>query len=339
MLDKDVAEFWRTKNGDVRYADVIQPGWLGRLFGRKAYQEASVGNLDGNLLVSVPGDSTSIDVAQLILQETLDPEGAFNREFTAFLLNKYSMLNNQQEEARTLSRIKATKLEILKRAGEDAEAYIRFTIGALGTGGAFAVGAHDVMDGHVVEGAVGMVLVSKWDELFRIGGSKLTFLTKSRQQVTVAVPDQARHVFAMMDDAGKKQILDEFAQASTREQVEAIIHKLVRQADSEILSARHLRLLEEGVGFKTFAELKEHLGPPPPGHAWHHIVNTANVIAIPHGKGSMHQAQIEAFLNSHRPEITGQGFQRVRDWLKTKSYQFQYEFGVLMLRNHGVLLP
>ncbi len=126
-------------------------------------------------------------------------------------------------------------------------------------------------------------------------------------------------------------------------------------ARSEILSARHLRLLDEGIGFRTFGELKDYLGPPPPGHAWHHIVgqnadniarfgpeyihNTASVIAIPHGKGSTHLAQIEAFLNSHRPEITGQGFKRVRDWVKTKSYQFQYEFGVIMLRNSGVPLP
>lgn len=94
---------------------------------------------------------------------------------------------------------------------------------------------------------------------------------------------------------------------------------------------------------------------PPEGHAWHHIVgqnedniarfgaenihNTANVIAIPHGKGSVHLAEIEATLNSSRPELTGEGFTRVRDWLKTKSYQFQYEFGVELLRKYGVSLP
>jgi len=131
--------------------------------------------------------------------------------------------------------------------------------------------------------------------------------------------------------------------------------RLVGAPRSEVLSPRHLRLLDEGVGFKTFKELKDHLGPPPPGHVWHHIVgqnaenisrfgpeyihNTANVIAIPHGEGSVHLARIEAFLNSSRPEITGQGFKRVRDWLKTKSYQFQYEYGVMLLKRYGVPLP
>lgn len=124
---------------------------------------------------------------------------------------------------------------------------------------------------------------------------------------------------------------------------------------SSVLSSRHMRMLDEGVGFSTFDDLKAFLGNPPPGHAWHHIVgqnqgnlarfgqqyihNTANIIAIPHGKGSVHLAQIEAFLNPTRREITGPGYVRVRDWLTTKDYQYQYEFGVLLLKNNGVPLP
>ena len=100
-------------------------------------------------------------------------------------------------------------------------------------------------------------------------------------------------------------------------------------------------------GFNSFKELKEYLGIPGKGKAWHHIVeqaqikrsgfllkkvnNVNNIIAIPHGKGSVH-AKISGFYSS-KPDFAN-GL-TVRQWLKGQSFEKQFSFGMKILKRYG----
>lgn len=90
------------------------------------------------------------------------------------------------------------------------------------------------------------------------------------------------------------------------------------------------------------------MGPAGPGQAWHHIVeqtpgniarfgphavhNTANLVKLPHGAGSIH-AQVSGLYSSIRPDITGSTSLRVREWLSTQSFDAQYSFGQRAIQN------
>jgi putative cell wall-binding protein len=110
-----------------------------------------------------------------------------------------------------------------------------------------------------------------------------------------------------------------------------------------------LQLFAEGAGkgFDNFNALKKNLGPAGEGKAWHHVVeqsqiqksgfnpqqihNTNNVIAV----DSATHAKISGYYNSIRPDISGN--MRVRDWLAGQSYEYQYEFGIDILKQFGVI--
>jgi len=93
--------------------------------------------------------------------------------------------------------------------------------------------------------------------------------------------------------------------------------------------------------------MKRALGPAGPGMAWHHIVeqtpsnvkkfgaeaihNLDNVVKVPHGKGSLH-SKLSAFY-SQKQSFTGG--QTVRQWLSSKSFDEQMEFGLDQLRRFG----
>ena len=91
--------------------------------------------------------------------------------------------------------------------------------------------------------------------------------------------------------------------------------------------------------FSSFAQLKRVLGPAGEGKEWHHIVtqaqesrfgadlihSTDNVVAIPI---DVH-IELHSFYGSKQDFTDGM---RVRDWLKSKSFQEQYEYGAETLR-------
>ncbi|MGH7139338.1 MAG: hypothetical protein ACREHD_26635, partial [Pirellulales bacterium] len=102
---------------------------------------------------------------------------------------------------------------------------------------------------------------------------------------------------------------------------------------------------ELGRGFASHDELVEFLGRAGKNKTngqlnWHHIVeqhaenmakfgaeavhNTANVIALP---ADMH-VEITAFYGSTQELVTGSATMTVREWIKSKSYREQYDFGV-----------
>jgi hypothetical protein len=99
-------------------------------------------------------------------------------------------------------------------------------------------------------------------------------------------------------------------------------------------------------GFSTFADFKRAQGSAGSGNAWHHIVeqtknagnfpaaaihNPANIIALPHGAGSIHN-QISAFYSSKQRFTQGN---TVREWLSEKSYKEQFDFGVQKIKDFG----
>lgn len=103
----------------------------------------------------------------------------------------------------------------------------------------------------------------------------------------------------------------------------------------------------QGQGYKSFEALKNAQGRAGDNRAWHHIVeqnstninrfgaqsihNTKNVVNIPSGfTGSLH-GKITGLYNSINSGITGSSTITVREWLVTKSFDFQYQFGVDVL--------
>jgi len=101
-----------------------------------------------------------------------------------------------------------------------------------------------------------------------------------------------------------------------------------------------------GQGFDSFSALKKYLGSPGKGNEWHHIVeqsqitrsnftsqminNTDNVIAI---DATVHR-KISGFYSSKTAFSEGM---TVRDWLAGQSFEKQFEFGMKVLRDFGVI--
>jgi hypothetical protein len=89
------------------------------------------------------------------------------------------------------------------------------------------------------------------------------------------------------------------------------------------------------------------LGSPGEGNAWHHIVeqsqikksgfdptqihNTNNLIAVDKAT----HAKISGYYNTSTFQFTN-GL-KVRDWLAGQSFEAQYEFGLKVLRDFGVI--
>jgi hypothetical protein len=102
-----------------------------------------------------------------------------------------------------------------------------------------------------------------------------------------------------------------------------------------------------GTGFSSFGALKNFLGSAGNNKHWHHIVeqcqtnksgftteqinNTSNVIAV----DAQTHAQITGYYNSTKFEFTGG--QSVRNWLAGKPFQVQFDFGMNVLKEFGVI--
>jgi hypothetical protein len=92
-------------------------------------------------------------------------------------------------------------------------------------------------------------------------------------------------------------------------------------------------------GFASHRELVKYLGSAGKGRAWHHIVeqtpvniarfgperihNINNIVNVPSGAGALHN-KISGFYSSKAPGGVG----RIRDWVSSKSFKEQYEFGI-----------
>lgn len=106
------------------------------------------------------------------------------------------------------------------------------------------------------------------------------------------------------------------------------------------------KFLNGGEGFSTMGAFKKKFGAAGNGMAWHHIVeqhpgnvarfgaenihHTKNLIKVPHGKGLLHM-KISGHYSSHMPGTKI----RVRDYVKTLSYDEQYEYGIKIMKKFG----
>jgi hypothetical protein len=102
-----------------------------------------------------------------------------------------------------------------------------------------------------------------------------------------------------------------------------------------------------GQGFNTFNNVKKVLGSAGEGKQWHHIVeqsqiqksgfdatkihNTNNLIAVDKAT----HAKISGYYNTSTFQFTN-GL-KVRDWLAGQSFEKQYEFGLKILKDFGVI--
>ena len=103
--------------------------------------------------------------------------------------------------------------------------------------------------------------------------------------------------------------------------------------------------------FASFYAFKKSMGSAGRGFAWHHIVeqtpsniarfgakrihNVNNIIKLPNGKNTIH-SKISGFYSSKQPFTNGV---TDREWLSTKSYEEQYEFGIETLKMFGWSAP
>ncbi len=105
-----------------------------------------------------------------------------------------------------------------------------------------------------------------------------------------------------------------------------------------------------GQGYNSFNAFKYAQGPAGSGMAWHHIVeqnpanlnnfgprvinNTSNLIRLPNGGGLLHQ-RISGYYSSIQPLVTGSDNLTVRQWLQTKPFEFQWNFGIELIERFG----
>ena len=105
-------------------------------------------------------------------------------------------------------------------------------------------------------------------------------------------------------------------------------------------------IVSSSKGFRSFTAFKRACGTAGKNKAWHHIVEqhdnnvakfgakalhiTNNLIILPNGKGLIH-AKVSGYYNSLIPGTN----MRVRDYVKTLSYDEQYKYGIDVLKRFG----
>jgi hypothetical protein len=104
------------------------------------------------------------------------------------------------------------------------------------------------------------------------------------------------------------------------------------------------KYLQGGRAFGSFDDFKKALGSAGAGRAWHHIVEQRDANVRAFGAQAIHNEnnlvslsdevhdKISAFYSSKPPFTNGL---TVREWLSSKSFDEQYEFGVKFMSQFG----
>ena len=194
-------------------------------------------------------------------------------------------------------------------------------------------------------GKVGKFVLKNIDDIAKVSDI-LEFLVKN-------LPDALPYL------AGSDEFADAMKQLSkvdtsklTKKDADVINEALEKAGMSEYIIKRgsifdSISKLPANQGFETFADLKKAIGPAGEGKHWHHIVeqsqivksgfsaqqvhNTSNIIAV----DATTHAKITGYYNTKTFDFTG-GLS-VREWLVGQSYEYQYEFGLDVLRKYGVI--
>ena len=100
-------------------------------------------------------------------------------------------------------------------------------------------------------------------------------------------------------------------------------------------------------GFNSFYKLKKYLGSAGKGNDWHHIVEQSQIEKSGFAKDIIHNVnnvvslskdvhkQISAYYGTKISAISGN--LTIRDWLAGQSFEFQYQFGLDLIKKYGGL--
>ena len=125
---------------------------------------------------------------------------------------------------------------------------------------------------------------------------------------------------------------------------ESIINKWGTISTNEYYRAENVR---EEDGFETYYRFKKIYGKASKGREWHHIVEQSQIKKSGINPKLIHSPRniIEIDKNVHR-RISAhyktrmhipKGEVPVRDWLAGQSFEVQYEYGINILKEYGVI--
>ena len=188
-------------------------------------------------------------------------------------------------------------------------------------------------------------------------GSKLTKVQYANRAISAYKEGKLEKGDAALEETNKASLEKALGKKLTKDLYEAF------QEDGSLFEAylnlddtRKLKLSDvPDNGFNSFTKLREAIGDPDYSHNWHHIVeqeqgpgeknfgtfpstkinNTNNIVSVPSGALSPH-TEISKYYDSVQDFTGGK---KVREWLRDKSFEEQFEFGVEQLRKYGDLLP
>jgi len=136
----------------------------------------------------------------------------------------------------------------------------------------------------------------------------------------------------------------------TVDKVMDITEPLIRSSDDiiDIIKVNENgigHLIDPSEGFDSFNKLKKSLGFAGEGNEWHHIVEQSQIKKSGFAPEIIHNPEnalavdkdvhrkISGYYDSIDPQYSEK--LRVRDWLAGQSYEFQYKFGLSVLKKYG----
>jgi hypothetical protein len=200
----------------------------------------------------------------------------------------------------------------------------------------------------VVNGAIAVSerVSDQWDILKWNTSNRLN---SSSQAVSDKFDGIVAGVRQAAEDEGKPVLLKTFevALAIDTRDGNSILANTALGGRVKGLSALYRTVELENQAFNSFTAFKRFNGAAGKGQAWHHIVEQnannierfgaktinveQNLMRLPHGKGSLH-SKVSGYYSSKQPFTNGK---TVRQWLNSKSYQEQYDFGLQTLKKFG----
>ena len=166
------------------------------------------------------------------------------------------------------------------------------------------------------------------------------------------VEDSTKYVDDFLEAGAKKTAKESAEKAykklvqTTKEVASELIQKINKNAKKVDTSAI-LNDLPSNQGFDTFKDFKKTFGTAGKGREWHHVVEQSQIKKSGFSPQSIHNSSNMISLDkaTHR-KITGyyntKSFKfteglSVRDRLSTKSYEYQFNFGIEKLREFGAI--
>lgn len=210
----------------------------------------------------------------------------------------------------------------------------------------------------VSEDGGGFLSFEAGEGLFGLTDTAPTKEQYARQAVYYSERDDAERVAHALKGTNKANLEKVLGSKLSKNLYESFLD------DSENL-AKYMNVKQGGItpritdvpddGYSSFTKLREAIGDPERTQNWHHIVeqeqgpgeknfgtfsatqinNKNNIVSIPSGSKSPHSA-ISQYYGTVQDFTGGK---TVREWLSTKSFEEQFDFGVKQLQKYGDIIP